>query len=92
MIKERYVSLEVARLLKEKGFDEECKNAYDTFDGGCSLIDYTLFGFVHDGKDVFLAPTQQMACDWLRCKNILITYELVKMIILIYPHFHTCGG
>ena len=29
MIKERYVSLEVARLLKDKGFDEECTKLYN---------------------------------------------------------------
>ena len=28
MIKESYVSFEIAKLLKEKGFDEHCSHAY----------------------------------------------------------------
>ena len=41
MIQEDYVSLETAKLLKTKGFNEECDNAY--FNG--TLVDYTMFGF-----------------------------------------------
>ena len=61
MIKEAYVSLEVAKLLKEKGFDIECKTAYYC---DC-LIDYTMFGFCGDEELIF-APTQQLAMAWLR--------------------------
>lgn len=67
MVKEAYVSLEVAKLLKEKGFDIECKTAYYC---DC-LIDYTMFGFCGDEELVF-APTQQMAMAWLREKKIFI--------------------
>ena len=70
-IEEAYVSLEVAKLLKEKGFEgkEWCSHAY--YDE--SLIDYTLFGFCCDDKEFVYAPTQQMAMSWLREeKNILI--------------------
>lgn len=61
MVKEAFVSLEVAKLLQEKGFDIECKTAYYC---DC-LIDYTMFGFCGDEELVF-APTQQMAMAWLR--------------------------
>ena len=61
MITEDYVSFEVAKLLKEKGFDIECNTAY--YNG--SLIDYTLYGFCIDGEFIFV-PTHQMAMKWLR--------------------------
>ncbi len=61
MIQEDYVSYEVAKLLKEKGFDIECNTAY--YNG--SLIDYTMYGFCIDGEFIF-APTHQMTMKWLR--------------------------
>lgn len=60
MITEDYVSYEIAKLLKEKGFDIECNTAY--YNG--SLIDYTLYGFC-DGE-LINCPTHQMAMKWLR--------------------------
>ena len=59
MITEDYVSFEIAKLLKEKGFDEGC------------LTTYTPNGFFHTHNyrplsgDIF-APTLQMAMKWLR--------------------------
>ena len=60
-ITEDFCSYEVAKLLKEKGFDIECNTAY--YNG--SLIDYTMYGFCIDGEFIF-APTHQMAMKWLR--------------------------
>lgn len=65
MIKERYVSHEVAKLLKDKGFDEECSKTYDIktgqmyIGGGLCNSDFT------DIDEMITAPTQQMACDWI---------------------------
>lgn len=66
MIKERYVSPTVARMLQEKGFEESCNTFYcqDT------LIDSTLLGMCTE--ESMLAPTQQMACDWLLTKDIFL--------------------
>ena len=70
MIEEAYVSFEIARLLKEKGFNEGC-NSYFISDNEIALIsvrrDFNDYG-------VYLsAPTQQMAMRWLREKyNISI--------------------
>ena len=61
MITEDYCSFEVAKLLKEKGFDIVCNTAYYN----SSLIDYTMYGFCLDGEFIF-APTHQMAMKWLR--------------------------
>jgi len=56
MIAEDYVSFETAKLLKEKGFDEECNKSYGT--------NGTLYS--NFPKDCILAPTLQMAMKWLR--------------------------
>lgn len=99
MIKERYVNLEVARLLKDKSFDEECfaeyanksctKEYYDDYwehkvsqkikpgELIVPLIDkdkkYHIYG------DTIPAPTQARACDWVRARNVLITYDLAPV-------------
>lgn len=74
MITEDYVSFDVAKLLKEKGFDIECNTAY--YNG--SLIDYTMYGFCIDGEFIF-APTHQMAMAWLR--------EVHKVLIVIDAYY-----
>ena len=61
MITEDYCSFEIAKLLKEKGFNIECNTAY--YNG--SLIDYTMYGFCEALEFIF-APTHQMAVKWLR--------------------------
>lgn len=60
MIQEAYVSYEVAKLLKEKGFDIPCGQAY--FKG--SLVDYTMYGFC-DGE-LLDCPSQSLVLKWLR--------------------------
>ena len=64
MIREQYVSFEVAKLLKEKGFDEPCQYFYKF----CSNEIYrgTLFTNTQIGDKFYNAPTQQMAMRWLR--------------------------
>lgn len=59
-ITEDYCSYEVAKLLKEKGFDIPCRQAY--FNG--SLVDYTIYGFC-DGE-LLDCPSQSLALKWLR--------------------------
>jgi hypothetical protein len=77
MITEDYVSFETAKLLKEKGFDEECSCFYD------NIVDYGTPGLEVDGRlyyensalddEEYAAPTLQMAMKWLReVHNIFI--------------------
>ena len=73
MIKEEYVSLETAELLKAKGFKEACH---------CYYLDGYKFTHYHGeiipkDKETYPAPTQQVAMRWLRERqkiayNILI--------------------
>lgn len=56
MITEDYVSFEIAKLLKEKGFNEYCEKSYS--------LEGKLYSNFPD--DCILAPTLQMAAKWLR--------------------------
>ena len=65
MIEEDYVSFETAKLLKEKGFDEECIYVY-RHDGSEDIWDT-------DKEDIECQkPTLQMAMKWLRKKKVVI--------------------
>ena len=73
MITEDYVSFEVAKLLKEKGFDAECRAAYTNY-GKLFTTQIQQYitnvlcskGYLWDCT----APTYQMAMKWLREKGI----------------------
>ena len=75
MIKEDYVSLETAKLLKEKGFDEPCDFVYD--EGKLEWIHHKfifLGGKISTNSEfrdseIISAPTLQMAMKWLREKH-----------------------
>lgn len=98
MIEERYVNPEVARLLMDKGFNEDCFAKYA--DGSCTEKYYDDYrermmsweiksgeliipSIDRDKYDIYgdtiPAPTQQMACDWMRTKDVLITYDLAPI-------------
>ena len=72
MITEDYVSFKVAKLLKEKGFDEKCSYEWGVpdIDGGYILQKWSIYnGEIRNSElinDAYAAPTLQMACKWLR--------------------------
>lgn len=72
MITEDYISFEVAKLLKEKGFNNPCLRVYDN--KGIICIRYTGFDVPHDyfNRQLYLCSTHQMAMKWLREKQIYI--------------------
>lgn len=66
MITEDYISFETAKLLKEKGFDEECAALYDIRNGE---FREKQTGYVFNNsqwENFITAPTPQMAMKWLR--------------------------
>ena len=70
-IQEDYVSFETAKLLKEKGFDEECYTCY-------VIDEIQHYDYKSRNSElitgIISAPTLQMAMKWLREKhNIHIT-------------------
>jgi len=75
-ITEDYVSFEIAKLLKEKGFDEGCRARYGTA-GSFSYEKYEVEASGCEMHNAILAPTHQMAMKWLRLKhNIYIDVHL----------------
>ena len=81
MITEDYVSFEVAKLLKEKGFDEPCECFYDTENNDASIVngwmDISNSELEEREFVCYSAPTHQMAMKWLR--------EVHKIYIVISP-------
>jgi len=85
MIKEVYCSFEVAKLLKEKGFDCPCHATYDTAvtGGKPKFFEYDVLQFFPNGMKnsddkygmVISAPTHQMAMAWLREYKIYIMID-----------------
>ena len=78
MIQEAYVSFETAKLLKEKGFKEECYTFYEYNSKGFYREERVSWNTSYS-KDC-AAPTHQMAMEWLREKygyhiSILWNYE-----------------
>ena len=74
-MKEAYCSYEISKLLKEKGFDEPCYMSYwlRTKD---NIELAHLEQHYNNYSDCILAPTHQMACAWLRERNIGIVPEI----------------
>ena len=75
MIKERYVSYEVATLLRNKGFNEPCRGVYEE---KVLRINTLCDWFNSDFSEYVAAPTQAMACDWIRDKHkihIVVRFE-----------------
>lgn len=84
MIKEAYVSFETAKLLKDKGFDEELRTYYDDFGNERALgddfsdIKNSDIEKSSDYLELYCTrPTQQMVMCWLRkTHNLFIEVEL----------------
>lgn len=63
MIKERYCSFEVSKLLEEKGFNAQCRAAYTNYG---KLFTTQIQQYVTNIIWECVAPTHQMAIDFLR--------------------------
>jgi hypothetical protein len=68
-----YVSLEAARLLKEKGYNEKVEKAYATMNNGTTI---KVLQVVHNNKELpelcYSCPTKAEAIDWLESKGIVV--------------------
>lgn len=73
MITEDYVSFEIAKLLKEKGFDGIATNSYDNY-----TREFLPHCAKHSGQTN--APTFQMAMKWLRKVHRLEIYPFHDML------------
>lgn len=79
MIKEDYVSFEVAKLLKDKGFNEPTIGTYNIESKNSILVERPIRA-IHC-EAIISAPTQAMAMMWLR--------EVHKLYIEITPSSKT---
>lgn len=78
MIKEAFVSFEVAKLLKEKGFYEPCIATYNSTTKKFHVEELYL-DWSTQWESYISVPTHQMAMAWLREKyNIYIEISLYK--------------
>lgn len=100
-MREDYVSFEIAKLLKEKGFDEKCISVYH--DGELQLVsslglfccmgwyDEQILTYTNSECEwspiMISAPTNQMAMKWLREKH-KITIGIVFKGDRIYYEIH----
>lgn len=74
MIKEAYCSYEVAKLLKEKGFNVPVWTRYENNDDNNEVIFGDKYDWNNSPMGQISAPTHQMAMAWLREKhNVCIT-------------------
>ena len=103
MIEEAYVSFEVAKLLKEKGFDEKSNRVYQGPNLKYTTLDISplmclgeLGGFNPKqlyitnselGDIVYTAPTQQMAMAWLRKKGLHINITYKNLPMSNYLYY-----
>jgi hypothetical protein len=85
MITEDYVSFEVAKILKERGFNgEDAENCFAFYNKNGEISFLQTFGDIADyynSENPVIAPTLQMATKWLR--------EVHKWSIQVFPVFDT---
>lgn len=80
-MKEAYCSYEIAKLLKEKGFDEPTLTFYIPFEDGEVKFNIDSNEIHYNTLDeypwIIAAPTHQMACAWIRERgyHISILYQ-----------------
>ncbi len=95
MITEDYVSFEVAKLLKEKGFFKDVDlrmiqnlSFYDNI-GLSHNLNKWYDSLIQDKIDFVVAPTHQMAMKWLREEkrtSIIIEFDVTKRGYCPYVH------
>ena len=92
-----YVSLEAARLLKEKGYDRECIAYYQNDEFHPYSVD--LFKLSINDKNAapfymnqYSAPTKAEAIDWLESKGVVIIVDEYYIIHEEDDYYTSCWG
>lgn len=76
-IKEDYCSYEVAKLLKEKGFDIPVWTRYENDDESNEVIFGSEYNWNNSPMGQISAPTHQMAMKWLREKGVQMSIDTI---------------
>lgn len=86
MIEEDYVSYDVAKLLKEKGFNE--RTIYHYIIGQPTSLQHNIVYNKYcnsDAENIYVSPTHQMAMKWLReVYNIFIEIIIFRENMVHY--------
>ena len=75
-MKEAYCSYEISKLIKEKGFDWTCISYYVDYEPNDVKYSMLFEDNTTWEERCCSAPTHQMACAWLRERNIGIVPEI----------------
>ena len=67
-----YVSLEAAKLLKEKGYDAKCIFAYADTSNGSDINGRIVFNSNNYPVGFYPCPTKAEAIDWLESKGVVV--------------------
>ena len=91
MITEDYVSFEIAKILKEKGFDEKTRDFY-RFENNIwihrNTYEHNYFNLgMPIWENCYSCPTQQMVMKWLREEHNLFIQITVDFSDGIYPMY-----
>lgn len=81
MITEDYVSFEIAKLLKEKGFEGVVNAYYHIWDNGKRVCSVQEFSHSEAPHLYIPAPTIQMAMKWLRDNNGIAVIPTLSSIL-----------
>ena len=90
-----YVSLEVARLLKEKGYNEKCTFAYTDISNGSDINGRIVFNSNDYPVGIYPCPTKAEAMDWLEGKgwqfSIIFADNNLYEYIVYFENEHISG-
>lgn len=85
MIKEDYVSFEISKLLKEKGFNEQCRDFYVQENGNWlhkNTYEYNYFNLqMPRWEDCYACPTLAMAMKWLREEKGIAVVPILSSVL-----------
>ena len=92
-----YVSLEAARLLKEKGYDRECVAYYQRERFHPYSVDmFKLSTYNKNAAPPYMeqysAPTKAEAIDWLESKGIVVIVDEYYIIHKEDDYYTSCWG
>ena len=93
-----YVSLEAARLLKEKGYNEKCTFAYTDISNGSDINGRIVFNSNDYPVGIYPCPAKAEAIDWLESKGMCIVVfkrtidNKVEWRYVIHDHTEIISG
>ena len=93
IVEEAYVSFEVAKLMKEKGFEQKCNKYYLPLTANTQMWTHTHGEVIPEACVVYECPTQQMAVRWLIEQHNVHIIPQIDTNTMLYGYLVIeCGG